>query len=673
MPMQVFEFQADATVSLASPAAINRKSCDHCFLNRKTCDKVRQSADSGEKCRRCAKDNRPCTFTPTVHLYHIADCVGRHQCRAKVLQAMGGNRKKEVQYKTIEIPLVCDMDSPLDQALFDFIQRQPNLLVYNNRIKSFLAQDMLGISPDCEDVSLFLGQAAQSQAPSSLSLNTESAPYHGASIFNNNSGPVNSAPLSTSGPSMYGPMSMIEHPQAQPVSYQLQPQQHQQHQRPHPYAQHQKTNSEDRGRRSPRSPHSPMGGAVFNYHHAARPTEPSAAAAVVSIPGGRVSPIPSPHTLGPMDTTHYLQRRPSSEALAAATAMVASASATTSLANANHSSNHAYVDILQQQQQHPYARQSPYPMAFTQQQQQQQQFGGYRVSNSYPPSPLAPSPLAPSPVQNSPVPPSPLELSLSISTNFGVSPNSHQNLPSLFDTSLNMSSATNTQSSQVQMLQQQQQHQYHHHRQLSASSISSPLTIQQDNRNPLQIGNCGNAMGDITLDIGSNVTTSAPAPLVITTTDDKGDEVGFYYAVPSVSLNPGCTDSDLFQDFPMIDPLGESFVWIENLFDEKLTGVVKTEMTLADEIQGCHPPSDIFVQDRDVQDDEDEEEDDALMAAHGLLGTATAMTGPVSINMASILHHPHHHSLYNIAEYLAAPSKTEPQFGDLIPAQTLQG
>jgi len=142
--MQSFEFQADTTVSLVSPAAISRKSCDHCFLNRKTCDKVRESADSGEKCRRCAKDNRPCTFTPTVHLYHIADCVGRHQCRAKVVQAMGG-RKKDVQFKTIEIPIVCDMDSAVDLALFDFIQKQPNLLVYNNRIKSFLAQDVSGL------------------------------------------------------------------------------------------------------------------------------------------------------------------------------------------------------------------------------------------------------------------------------------------------------------------------------------------------------------------------------------------------------------------------------------------------------------------------------------------------------------------------------------------------
>lgn len=146
MPMQSFEFLADATVSLASQAAIHRRSCDHCFLNRKTCDKVRQADDSGEKCKRCAKDARPCTFTPTVHLYHIADCVGRHQCRAKVIQAMGG-RKKDVQYKTIEIPIVCDMDSAVDLALFECIQRQPNLLVYNNRIKSFLAQD---VSLTCE-------------------------------------------------------------------------------------------------------------------------------------------------------------------------------------------------------------------------------------------------------------------------------------------------------------------------------------------------------------------------------------------------------------------------------------------------------------------------------------------------------------------------------------------
>lgn len=142
--MQRFEFQADASVSLASTAAINRKSCDHCFLNRKTCDKVRgpnATSDSGEKCKRCGKDGRPCTFTPTVHLYHIADCVGRHQCRAKVIQAMGG-RKKEFKFKTIEIPIVCDMESEADQALYDYIQKQPNLLVYNNRMKSFLAHDV---------------------------------------------------------------------------------------------------------------------------------------------------------------------------------------------------------------------------------------------------------------------------------------------------------------------------------------------------------------------------------------------------------------------------------------------------------------------------------------------------------------------------------------------------
>ncbi|KAF9950251.1 hypothetical protein BGZ65_006746, partial [Modicella reniformis] len=168
--MQSFEFFADATVSLASQAAINRKSCDHCFLNRKTCDKVRQAADSGEKCKRCHKDNRPCTFTPTVHLYHIADCVGRHQCRAKVIQAMGG-RKKEVQYKTIEIPIVCDMDSAVDQALFDYIQRNPNLLVYNNRIKSFLAQDLLGISADHDEIFPVLSQGYSNYSVSPTSPN----------------------------------------------------------------------------------------------------------------------------------------------------------------------------------------------------------------------------------------------------------------------------------------------------------------------------------------------------------------------------------------------------------------------------------------------------------------------------------------------------------------------
>ncbi|KAG0276117.1 hypothetical protein BGZ97_010158, partial [Linnemannia gamsii] len=176
--MQVFEFHADSTVSLASTAAINRKSCDHCFLNRKTCDKVRHpTADPGDKCKRCAKDDRPCTFTPTVHLYHIADCVGRHQCRAKVVQAMGG-RKKEIKFKTIEIPIICDMDSELDQALYEYIQKQPNLLVYNNRIKSFLAHDMLGLTEEQED--LMSVQTTDQDVPDvTTSLSSES-PSHGA-------------------------------------------------------------------------------------------------------------------------------------------------------------------------------------------------------------------------------------------------------------------------------------------------------------------------------------------------------------------------------------------------------------------------------------------------------------------------------------------------------------
>ncbi|KAF9974185.1 hypothetical protein BGZ65_008867 [Modicella reniformis] len=66
---------------------------------------------------------------------------------------------------------------------------------------------------------------------------------------------------------------------------------------------------------------------------------------------------------------------------------------------------------------------------------------------------------------------------------------------------------------------------------------------------------------------------AAPPPLVITTTNEDGNEVGFYYAVPAVNLNPAFTDADLFQDFnmmdpSMMDPLGEDFVWIENLFDD---------------------------------------------------------------------------------------------------------
>jgi len=55
---------------------------------------------------------------------------------------MGGGRKKEIKFKTVEIPIVLDMDSELDVALFEYIHKQPNLLAYNSRIKSFLAQDV---------------------------------------------------------------------------------------------------------------------------------------------------------------------------------------------------------------------------------------------------------------------------------------------------------------------------------------------------------------------------------------------------------------------------------------------------------------------------------------------------------------------------------------------------
>ena len=64
------------------------------------------------------------------------------------------------------------------------------------------------------------------------------------------------------------------------------------------------------------------------------------------------------------------------------------------------------------------------------------------------------------------------------------------------------------------------------------------------------------------------VNLPAPPPLVITTTNEDGNEVGFYYAVPTVNLNPAYSDADLFQDFTMMDPLGENFVWIKNLFDD---------------------------------------------------------------------------------------------------------
>ncbi|KAF9967456.1 hypothetical protein BGZ70_009450 [Mortierella alpina] len=518
--MQVFEFQADSTVTLASTAAINRKSCDHCFLNRKTCDKVRTATDSGDKCKRCAKDSRPCTFTPTVHLYHIADCVGRHQCRAKVIQAMGG-RKKEVKFKTIEIPIVCDMDSELDQALYEYIQKQPNLLVYNNRIKSFLAQDMLGLTEEQEDL-----MSTQNDQGVPDSTGSSESPSHGSKrSFEVDELPstdfaVNSSLASpTQGPHKYRIMALIDAHQSQSHQHQQQHQQQQQQHQQHQLQQqqqhytHQRNVSQDQNNYVPNSSKSPR---------------------VTPLDAMQLGGMPSsPNSLSPSDALNLHQRR-QSENFAAA--MLPSISPMDQLGGLLQHQNQQQP---QQQVQHPYAQQSPYPQANLYQQQQHQQFQplpqlqtGYRST-----SPMPPSPLQASPTRHSPQPPSPLELSLNINTNFGTLNNSQQNLPSLFDSSLTMST-------QQHHLQQEQQHQTKAARTSVATSTSPQMGFSPSVSDPV------------------------PPPLVITTTNEDGNEVGFYYAVPSVNLNPAYNDADLFQDFTMMDALGEDFVWIENLFDE---------------------------------------------------------------------------------------------------------
>ncbi|KAF9326572.1 hypothetical protein BG006_010022 [Podila minutissima] len=490
MPMQVFEFQADTSVSLASPAAINRKSCDHCFLNRKTCDKVREEIDTGAKCGRCAKDSRPCTFTPTVHLYHIADCVGRHQCRAKVIQAMGG-RKKEVKFKTIEIPIVCDMDSDVDVALFDFIQKQPNLLVYNNRIKSFLAQDMLGVSPDYESLPV----SNQYSPMGSNYASSPVSPMGSKRSFGHEDMGVGYPQSSPQGPNKYRIMSPVEPNYAQ-LNNNF----------------HQKSVSEDQGRYVvTSSAYNPTQNMAYSGSRHSLPNVHTDALTQLAIATGRTSPVGSPMTGSPNSLEASYHQRRHSETVP-------------------NMASDAYSNTYQPQPlqpiQHPYAQQAPYPQASfyqqQQQQQQQQQLYGYRT-----PSPIPPSPLGASSVHsNSPHPPSPLELSLNINTNFGSlsNNNSHQNLPSLFDTTLTMS-----------------------------SQVTSPM-IKTESQGEGQI-----------------MPQSAPPPLVITTTNADGNEVGFYYAVPPVNLNPGYHDSDLFQDFAMGDDgdaVGEDFVWIENLFVE---------------------------------------------------------------------------------------------------------
>ncbi|KAG0087987.1 hypothetical protein BGZ93_001466 [Podila epicladia] len=515
--MQRFEFQADASVSLASTAAINRKSCDHCFLNRKTCDKVRgpnATSDSGEKCKRCGKDGRPCTFTPTVHLYHIADCVGRHQCRAKVIQAMGG-RKKEFKFKTIEIPIVCDMESEADQALYDYIQKQPNLLVYNNRMKSFLAHDILGLPMDDGDHE---SSPADQDVPDD-STKSES-PSHGSKrSFETEDTPGNKSTSPTQGPAKFRIMALIDAHQNNPVQQHPTPQQLQQQQQLQ--ATRQKRQSNDFGRGG----HSPQ----------VQPVDVNR----------RLSTLQSPSTLSPADAMTSHQRR-LSETLAGSTL------------SSMGSMNNPYASM--------YQTQSMNPNTYLYQQHQQQQtsqysqglsiqtnIAGYRSTSSAPPSPLVPSPT-----HHSPHPPSPLELSLNINTDFGAMVNgSHQNLPSLFDTSLTMSQ---------QQQQQQHQHQHHQHQQQQHQGSEPERVSVGTSTSPM--------MGTMTdsdmsgLDLNNSVAPPQPPPLVITTTNEDGNEVGFYYAVPSVNLNPAYSDADLFQDFTMMDALGEDFVWIENLFDD---------------------------------------------------------------------------------------------------------
>ncbi|KAK5822444.1 hypothetical protein F5H01DRAFT_335749 [Linnemannia elongata] len=198
-------------------------------------------------------------------------------------------------------------------------------------------------------------------------------------------------------------------------------------------------------------------------------------------------------------------------------------------------------------QNHPYNQVSPYPQAFfnmVQQQQQPQQhspqlesLSNYRSPRTYPTSPSANSPL-----QASPLPPSPLELSMAINTNFGSFGNgSNGNLPSLFDQSLSMG---------LQSPQQPTFHQHQRHLSVSSthSSISGSPMLNSDNNSNLN-------------------STPEPASTVVTTFNGDGQEVGVYYAIPDVSLNPGFTDSDLFQDMPMRNAVGEEFTWVENLFE----------------------------------------------------------------------------------------------------------
>ncbi|KAF9434758.1 hypothetical protein BGZ76_007505 [Entomortierella beljakovae] len=523
-PMQVFEFQADSSVSLVSTAAINRRSCDHCFLNRKTCDKVRQAADSGDKCKRCAKDNRPCTFTPTVHLYHIADCVGRHQCRAKVIQAMGGI-KNTVQFKTIEIPIVCDMDNESDRALFEYIQKNPNLLVYNNRIKSFLAQDMLGINPDHDPIS-----ASYAQGISNYSAYPRT-PSPSAVYGNSNSSMT--SPIH--GPTRYGTSPVDPNQQQHYVS--------QRGRRDHPYNNHSKSNSEDRGRHSPIRPsHSPRLNHSQSYNgNGSR--HPSLTSADPITYGGQLSPSSSPINLSPLDpngTLNYDHH---------------DGFATITSSSGIHLAG-AYQQHMQQSLQqpvpshpyNPYAQQTPYPQAlfFPQAQQQQQQ----QMNNCRGSSPFGTSPTQ----QYSPQPPSPINTGFVLGNN-----NSQQNLVSLFDNTLNMGTGMQTHS-----LHRRQ----HSSSSISASDIASPSTSNN------QAGSDGSSPDPNT-------------PLVITTLNAEGQASGLYHTIPVVNLNPGANEADLFHDFTVMDdtPVGESFVWVKNLFDDAAAAAAAAGVA-ADDDQG---------------------------------------------------------------------------------------
>ncbi|KAF9191261.1 hypothetical protein BGZ51_007581, partial [Haplosporangium sp. Z 767] len=548
MPLQEFKFHADNSVSMHSAAAINRKSCDHCFLNRKTCDKVRLDANSGEKCKRCAKDNRPCTFTPTVHLYHIADCVGLNNCRAKVNQAIGG-RKKDAQIRTVEIPINLDMDSQLDMVLFEFLQKQPNLLMYNNRIKSYLAEDLLGISADHDnEVSSVSSQCAQGRSIPSNSVSPSPSPSKRS--FMNNSCIASSSSSSSQGPTKYRIMSPVEPQQ----SYRV-----------HPYAHHQRSNSDDRGRHSPRGPYSP----------AIRPLEDiSSSRPQPQVNGEAFAGVASsPSSLSPIDAVNFHQRRHSDNM------PINVMTYNTPMGFVN--SPYQQQQMVQQQPAHPYAQQSPYPQAsfFSQiqtQSQQQQSFNSYRTTGSFPPSPAAPSPI-----QASPLPPSPLELALTINTDFGSLNNlSNQNLPSLFDNSLTMDSG-----SQVQT--PFQTHSPLHHYQRHRRGLSSSSTKSSTSTSPMA------SASDNTNNYPETPAMSAAdsAPMVITTTNEEGNEVGFYYAVPDEKLNPNFSDADLFRDFTMMDEaLGEDFVWIENLFEDSPMSNTSTMTVRSRETSGTTTP-----------------------------------------------------------------------------------